>query len=79
MEDTTPLEEMLSAWFEAGLSEPESLRQMEQVVRERLLEIGRRAFERWLAAEAAEYPAARVVCECGGQDTSGSEGGNCGR
>lgn len=67
MEDTTPLEEMLSAWFEAGLSEPESLRQMEQVVRERLLEIGRRAFERWLTAEAAEYPAARVVCECGGE------------
>ena len=67
MEDTTQLETMLSEHFAEQLAEPGSLTEMEQVARLSLLEVGRRAFEQWLAAEASEQPVRRVPCVCGGE------------
>jgi len=67
MEDTTQLEKMLSEWFKTEMDEPDSLSEMEQVVRERLQEIGRRAFERTLNEENSETPAKTVPCQCGAE------------
>src|SRR3989304_5424858 len=65
MEDTTQLETMLSQHFADQLAEPESLTEMEQMVRASLLEVGRRAFEHWLAAQASEEAGKRGPCEGG--------------
>lgn len=67
MEDSTQLEGILTDWFRAGLSEAGSLSDMERIARERLKEIGRRAFECWLREEERRYPTERVACECGGE------------
>ena len=67
MEDTTQLEKMLSKHFAEQLIEPESLGKMEQIAREVLLEVGRRAFEEWLRTEAWEEVSGAIPCECGGE------------
>lgn len=68
MEDTTQLETMLSEHFAQQLAEAESLTEMEQVARASLLEVGRRAFEQWLSAEASSEQVVRqVACACGGE------------
>jgi hypothetical protein len=67
MEDTIQLEKMLSEHFAECLAGAESLTEMEQVARVRLLEVGRRAFEQWLSTEASEEVVRQVACECGGE------------
>ena len=44
---------------------PASLAEMEEGVRESLLEVGRVVLETWLALQESRYPEATVACSCG--------------
>jgi hypothetical protein len=67
MEDTTQLEKMLREWFRSGMEEVSNLSEMEQVARGQLIEIGRRAFEQWIAEESENRSEEPVKCKCGAE------------
>lgn len=66
MENTTELGRLLSKALQEEIEEPESVSQMEQAIRERLVEIGRQALSEWLRDAAAEQPERTLSCpHCG--------------
>lgn len=63
MKDTSQVVEGL---FEILAQEtPGSLSEMEQSVREGILELGRQTLERWACSLEESYPAERLMCDCG--------------
>lgn len=66
MENSIELGQLLSRALQEQIEEPESVSQMEQAIREQLVEIGRQAMSQWLRDVAAEDAARRRRClHCG--------------
>lgn len=67
MENNTELGRLLSEGLQAQIEEPGSLSEMEQVIREQLVEVGRQALVHWLAQMEGRKPEKMVRCpHCGG-------------
>jgi len=68
MENTIELGRLLSQALQEQIEEPESLGQMEQVIREQAAEIGRQALVHWLAAMEVPEPERTLSCSHCGQE-----------
>lgn len=66
MENNTELGRLLSEALQAQIEEPGSLSEMEQAIREQLLEVGRQALVNWLVKMEGQQPEKRLPCpHCG--------------
>jgi hypothetical protein len=68
MENIIELGRLLSQVLQEQIEEPENLSQMEQVIREQLVEIGRQALAHWLAEMASQEPERTMLCPHCGQE-----------
>lgn len=68
MENNIELGRLLSQALQEQIAEPESMSQMEQAIRQKIVEIGRQALSQWLADKAAQEPERRRPCVHCGQE-----------